>query len=208
MLPAYREARFVDSAICECPGSVKPPRIAAWLNNICLHQGPTAMSGKRPVPPSMLFTRSSGPLLRFLTRRVGFQEAPDLLQESYLRVFRLAERETIAEPGALLHAIAINLVRDHLRRRKTERKYLDFERDADAEPAPNALPDASIEAEARLKLLVQAVHQLPPRCRQVFIMRRFDDLHQEEIAQRLGISRNMVEKHLRVALARLKSALD
>jgi RNA polymerase sigma-70 factor (ECF subfamily) len=166
------------------------------------------MSGKKPFLPVLPFARSSGALLRFLTRRVGFQDAPDLLQETYLRLFRLAEHETIAEPEALLHATAINLVKDHLRRRKTERKYLDFERDADAEPAPNALPDAWMEAEARLKLLVQAVHQLPPRCRQVFIMRRFEDLHQEEIARRLGISRNMVEKHLRLALARLKSALD
>ena len=31
------------------------------------------------------------------------------------------------------------------------------------------------------------------------MLRRFDDLSQEEIAQRMGISRNMVEKHLRAA---------
>lgn len=52
------------------------------------------------------------------------------------------------------------------------------------------------------------MQQLPPRCRQVFIMRRFGGLHQEEIARRLGISRNMVEKHMRLALERLRAALD
>jgi RNA polymerase sigma-70 factor (ECF subfamily) len=166
------------------------------------------MSTKKPALPGLLFTRSSGALLRFLTRRAGFQDAPDLLQEAYLRLLRHSERETIADPEAFLHAAAINLVKDHLRRRKTERKYLDFERDAESEPAQNALPDARMETEGRLKLLLQAVNQLPPRCRQVFIMRRFEDLHQEEIARRLGISRNMVEKHLRLALARLKSTID
>ncbi len=166
------------------------------------------MSGKKSPLPNLLFARSSRSLLRYLSRRVGIQDAPDLLQETYLRVFRHAEREIIAEPEALLRTTASNLVKDHLRRRKTERKYLDFERDAGNEPAQNAWPDAGLEAEARLKLLVQAVQQLPPRCRQVFMMRRFEDLHQEEIARRLGISRNMVEKHLRLALARLKAALD
>ncbi len=156
----------------------------------------------------MLLTRSSGSLLRFLARRVGFQDAQDLLQETYLRVCRHAEIDTIAEPEALLRATADNLAKDHLRRRKTERKYLDFECDAESEPSQNALPDARMEAETRLKLLIETVHRLPPRCRQVFIMRRFEDLHQEEIARRLGISRNMVEKHLRLALARLKSAID
>ena len=48
--------------------------------------------------------RHSHDLLRFLTRRVGFQDAPDLLQETYLRVLRHAERETIDDPGAFLHA--------------------------------------------------------------------------------------------------------
>lgn len=169
---------------------------------------PTAMSGKKLALPGQLFMRSSRDSLRFLARRVGFQDAPDLLQETYLRVFRHAELESIDDPEALLHATAINLVKDHLRRRKTEQKYLDFERDADGVAAHATSPDARMEAEARLKLLLQAVEQLPPRCRQVFVMRRFDDLHQEQIARRLGISRNMVEKHLRLALARLKSALD
>lgn len=166
------------------------------------------MPNKKPAPPGQLFLRHSHDLLRFLARRAGFQEAPDLLQEAYLRLLRQAERETIADPEAFLHATATNLVKDHLRRRKTEQKYLDFERGADSVPAHAASPDARIEAEARLKLLLNAVERLPPRCRQVFILRRFDDLHQEEIARRLGISRNMVEKHLRIALVRLKSALD
>jgi DNA-directed RNA polymerase specialized sigma24 family protein len=39
-------------------------------------------------------------------------------------------------------------------------------------------------------------------------MRRFEDLHQEVIARQLGISRNMVEKHMRLAVRRLQETLD
>lgn len=45
-----------------------------------------------------------------------------------------------------------------------------------------------------------AINNLPPRCREVFVLRRFHDLSPDDIAKRLGISRNMVEKHLRSAL--------
>jgi RNA polymerase sigma factor (sigma-70 family) len=89
---------------------------------------------------------------------------------------------------------AIDLAKDHRRRRKTEQRYLDFGLDAGDLPAQSAAPDDRMEAAERLKLLVAAVAQLPPRCRQHFVMRRFEDLHQEEIARRLGISRSMVEK--------------
>lgn len=40
------------------------------------------------------------------------------------------------------------------------------------------------------------------------MLRRFEDLPQDEIARRLGISRNMVEKHLRLALDRRRAALE
>jgi RNA polymerase sigma-70 factor (ECF subfamily) len=155
-----------------------------------------------------LFIRHSHELLRLLTRRVGIQDAPDVLQETYLRVLRQTDGETIAEPYAFLQTTAINLAKDHRRRLKTEQKYLEFGTIAVDLPAANAAPDYQIEADQRLTLLLLAVEKLPPRCRQVFIMRRFENLHQEEIARRLGISRNMVEKHLRLALARLRATLD
>lgn len=164
------------------------------------------MSGKKRSFPAL--APPGGDLLRFLARRVGPQDAPDLLHEAYLRLFRHAAREAVAEPQALLRTAASNLASDHLRRRKTEQKYRDFEQDASGLASGLALPDAQIEARERLKLLLEAMQQLPPRCRQVFIMRRFDGLHQEEIARRLGISRNMVEKHMRLALERLRAALD
>jgi RNA polymerase sigma-70 factor (ECF subfamily) len=164
------------------------------------------MSGKKRSFPAL--APPGGDLLRFLVRRVGPQDAPDLLQEAYLRVVRHAAREAVAEPQALLRAAAGNLASDHLRRRKTEQKYRDFDSDTDGIPSSLTPPDAQIEAKERLKLLLEAVQQLPPRCRQVFVMRRFGGLHQEEIARRLGISRNMVEKHMRLAIERLRAALD
>lgn len=166
------------------------------------------MFNKKPTLPAHGTESARHALLRFLARRVGAQDAADVLQEAYVRMLHHIRSHTIADPEAFLYSAAVNLAKDYVRRRATERKYVDFERDPEVVPGQAALPDECMEAEERLKLLLQAMEHLPPRCRQVFIMRRFEDLHQEEIARRLGISRNMVEKHMRLALERLRAALD
>lgn len=152
--------------------------------------------------------RQSRELVRFLTRRVGAEDAPDLAQEAVLRVLRHAESGDVANPTSLLHATAANLAKDLARRRRTESKYLVAGLTVDELAEPTALPVTRLEAEQSLTRLFDALDTLTPRRREVFMMRRFENLHQEEIARRLGISRNMVEKHLRAAFKELKQALE
>lgn len=152
--------------------------------------------------------RHSRELLRFFTRRVGADAAPDLAQEAMLRVLRYSEREDVRETSALLRSVAANLARDHARRAVLESRFLVRGLEVDDLVPDEQSPGARLEAEQSMKRFAEALETLPPRCRQVFVMRRFDDLHQEEIARRLGISRNMVEKHLRAAFRHLRGALD
>jgi RNA polymerase sigma-70 factor (ECF subfamily) len=151
--------------------------------------------------------RHSRDLLRFLTRRVGAHDAPDLAQEAIARVLSYAEREPVREASSLLRSTAANLAKDHARRRRTEDRCVVGGLDIDDLLAPSLSPEARLEAEETMARFEAALDSLPPRCRQVFVMRRFEDLHQEEIARRLGISRNMVEKHLRAAFRHLRGAL-
>ncbi len=155
-----------------------------------------------------LFQRDSNDLLQFLTRRVGSQDAPDLLQETFLRVLRRTESEAILEPYAFLHATAVNLAKDHQRRCKTENKHIDFGDLPEDAPTSSPLPGDRLDALQRLRRLHEAMEQLPPRCRQVFVMRRYEELPHREIARRLGISRNMVQQHMRLALKRFHEALE
>lgn len=151
--------------------------------------------------------RHSRDLLRFLTRRVGARDAPDLAQEAIARVLSYAEREPVREAGSLLRSTAANLAKDHARRQRTEDEAIVGGLDIDALLGPSLSPEARLDAEETFTRFKAALDSLPPRCRQVFVMRRFEDLHQEEIARRLGISRNMVEKHLRAAFRHLRGAL-
>src|SRR5258708_39393941 len=55
--------------------------------------------------------------------------------------------------------------------------------------------------------LYQAIDQLPEQCQKVFRMSRFEELRQQEIADRLGISIKTVKNHITLALKQLYPVL-
>ena len=62
------------------------------------------------------------------------------------------------------------------------------------------------ETEAELRIW-QAIEALPPKCRRIFTMSRFDDMKNEAIAEKLGISKRTVETQVSIALKNLRSKL-
>lgn len=69
-------------------------------------------------------------------------------------------------------------------------------------------PYAQVRTEALLASLKLALADLPLKCRQVFLWHRLEGYTQEEIAQKLGISVNMVEKYMIRAVRHLREALQ
>ena len=55
------------------------------------------------------------------------------------------------------------------------------------------------------KAIYKAVNNLPNKCKQVFELSRFDGMKNEEIAQKLNISKRTVETHISNALKLLKN---
>lgn len=96
---------------------------------------------------------------------------------------------------------AINLGMDRHRRASFERKL--FSGSAEEVHTVASLspsPDYAIEVSDRLRILQWAISELPERRRAVFILHRLHGMGPQEIAQKLRISRNMVDRHLRRAL--------
>ena len=60
----------------------------------------------------------------------------------------------------------------------------------------------------QLEALRQAIEALPPRCRQVFLLHRLHDMPQADVADALGISRNMVARHMMRAMQSLAPLLE
>lgn len=124
--------------------------------------------------------------------------AEDVVQEAWLRFATSGNK--IANPRAYLYRLVGNLVIDQQRRERAGLGAIVQPSDHLDIVDETADTEQQLMARQRLALLTKAVFELPPRCRDCFILRRFDDLDPDEIAERMGISRNMVEKHLRQAL--------
>ena len=150
-------------------------------------------------------------LKRFFQARFGAAsvEADDLMQDLYLKLAEQEDAGVIANPGAYLYRLAHNLTLDRMRAnqralardgdwRLVNHACADREDVADL---PN--PEAALGARLRLDRLVGAVAALPPQTGRVFRLHKFDGLSYAETAERLGISRSAVEKHMTTAFKRL-----
>jgi RNA polymerase sigma-70 factor (ECF subfamily) len=101
----------------------------------------------------------------------------------------------------MLFRIAVNVANDHgraavARHRKRHAQIEDVE-------LTSELPSAEREvlASQTLDLLLETIDQLPPKCKQVFLLSRASDMTYPEIAAHCGISVKMVEKHISRAIA-------
>lgn len=162
-----------------------------------------------------LYTLYRRELLRFLTARTGdATEADDLMQELWIRVASAPTRP-IANGRAYLFRIANNLVLDRVRERRRreirEQKWSDAEHGtvpASGEVADNRADiEAEMEARQEAAVLASAIANLPDGARRVLRLHKIDGLSHDEVAERLGISRSGVEKHMAVAMKHLRRLL-
>jgi RNA polymerase sigma-70 factor (ECF subfamily) len=148
------------------------------------------------------------PVFAFLQRMTGSrEEADDLGQEVFLRVFRDARRyKPEGHFRAWLFRIAGNLARSHLRRRRILR-WVRFDAARHERPAPQPGPAGEHEARARQEAVRVAIARLPARQRQALLMRRYEEMSYREIARSMGITVPAVESLLQRALRTLRETL-
>ena len=142
-------------------------------------------------------------LLGFLLNRVNCPDiVADILQDAFFRLTQFESETKIHNPRAFLYKVAGNLAIDHLRKTHREQtRHADEADEADeAELADHADTSPSLErqlySQQQLAQLKLAVSELPPRCREVFILHKFKQYPYSQIMRELGISENTVLKHI------------
>lgn len=150
----------------------------------------------------LLYRREASKLRRILQRRVGNDEASDLVQESFLRlVGRNRSDDPIASPASYLRRVASNLLRNPSRVSAQNRRAAEIAFDEDSHCGSD--PTAMLEARDLLERLDRSVAKLKPRTRAIFLAHRVEGLSYAQIAERTGLSMKGVEKQMSKALAEL-----
>ncbi|MFD1331979.1 RNA polymerase sigma factor [Methylopila musalis] len=133
------------------------------------------------------------------TRAAALDIVHDLYVKLAMRPEILADKRSL---GAFLRRAAANLGVDRLRREGFERRlFSGAEEEAAAVAAQCPAPDHALDVERRIAVLRRAIAELPPRRRAVFVLHRMHGTSPAEIADRLKLTRNMVDRHLRRAFA-------
>ena len=121
------------------------------------------------------------------------RDVDDVVQESYLRIWKARAAEPIQSAKAFLFQVARHLALDFVRRERNS----PIERTSDlgalhvVDTKPGVVE--TIGRAEKIRLLADAIDALPSRCREIFILRRLKCIPQKDVAARLGLSERTVE---------------
>jgi RNA polymerase sigma-70 factor (ECF subfamily) len=159
-----------------------------------------------------LFNEHRSKLQSFFRRRVHRPaDAHDLVQEVYLRMLRISDKEGIRNPLYYLYTVANNLVKEHSVLEHRRASGIDIE-EAPRHEALEIFPafDSHLDTTQRTERLKVVLAELRPKCRAALVLRFTHGLSYRAIAVHLGVSAQMAKKytaqglgHCRRRMARL-----
>lgn len=148
--------------------------------------------------PEEAYRKHTEELIRFASGLVGPFDAHDVVADGCLKAFASPKWSKLENQRAYLYRTVLNqartISRGTIRRRARELR---------AAVAPVNPSSIVIDPD-----VLDAVSDLSARQRAVVFLTYWEDLHQRDIAARLGISEGSVRRHLARAHRRLKETLD
>jgi RNA polymerase sigma factor (sigma-70 family) len=138
-------------------------------------------------------------LLGHLTRRLQSADlAREALHDTYLRLGRSGEIQSVSRPLGYLLRIAVNLARD---RQRSAKRLANM---AEIETALNLVdekpdPGQTAETQSEFRAFERALEGLPLRRRAILLASFNEDLPSREIARQFGLSTRMIDRELKLA---------
>jgi RNA polymerase sigma factor (sigma-70 family) len=135
------------------------------------------------------------------------RDIDDVVQESYLRIWKARGAHPIRSAKAFLFKVARHVALDLVRKRKASRvdPLGDLSGLHVIDDGPDPSETASIQE--KLDLLADAVISLPLRCREVIILHKIKGFSQKDVAAKLGLSQRTVENHCQSGVRRCEQYL-
>jgi len=152
-----------------------------------------------------LYAEHAQPLFGFLAYRTGDRVlAEDLLADTFVRALQARRRfdPRRASEKTWLYSIALNLLRDHVRRTDAERRALE------RTPVPAAAEEPAVEQIGDRDALSRAMSALSDEEREALALRYGADLTMPEMAQLLGEKLTTVDGRVHRALRKLREELS
>lgn len=146
-------------------------------------------------------------LRRYLARFVSSTDiAEDLTQEAFARVYAVSASK-LQSPRNFLFRTGHNLALDHMRHLKVSAAE-PIETDVIGIESQDPSAEQQLASKQELELVWAAIGELPPKCRKVFLLLRFEGRSVKEVAQEMELSESTVRNHAVRAFAYCQARLD
>jgi RNA polymerase sigma-70 factor (ECF subfamily) len=155
----------------------------------------------------VIYRKYSPKLFGFILKILKVEsDAEEIMQEVFMKIWEMRDKiETYTSFDSFLYTITYNKSINLIRKKITERKYVDFLKSQPELAEPAVIEDLHfLELSSKVDRLVQ---ELPARQKEVFLLSREKELTYKEIAEELNISKNTVENHMVKALKYLRDNL-
>lgn len=154
-----------------------------------------------------LFSEHNESLVRFLSARLhSVQEAKEVAQEAYVRLLSLDDSGAVSFLRAFLFKTAANLAVDRLRSRQRQRQAMNAGLCDELREVTR--PDHEAAQAEEVEIVRRLIGELPPKCRQVFLLHRIQGEDFPQIAKRMNLSERMVRHYVLRAVLYCRAGLD
>lgn len=160
-----------------------------------------------------LFRKYYGSLLFYAARIVGDEEAEDVVQDVFVELWQRRNVVVLGEQiASFLYRAVYTRALNVLKHREVKDSYEAALQDIHEKRMEFYQPDNNdvfrqMENMDLRKSLIQAINELPEKCRMVFKLSYLHDMKNKEIAETLGVSLRTVEAHMYKALKYLRERL-
>lgn len=153
-----------------------------------------------------MVTKYQKPLMRFFRKNGMKDDAEDLAQEVFIRLAQNHKNMHWENPDGYIYTIASNILTDY-RRRATSRHHQDHVEISLDLASKDECPEGFTLNRDQLRRALSHLKTLSPNIYHSFILHRFENMPQAQIAKKLGISISTIEKHIMTALNHLQKVM-
>ena len=157
-----------------------------------------------------LFKNKYKGLCYYATKLLGnISTAEEIVSETFAEIWEKKEKIIFTSSvNAYLYTTVHNKSINFLKRQKTISAYNKYLLETKREFNPAEIPDNIYHEKDITIEIVNAIKLLPEKCREIFILSRFENKRYREIAELLDISPKTVENQMGIALEKLRKHLQ
>jgi RNA polymerase sigma-70 factor (ECF subfamily) len=153
-----------------------------------------------------LFKENHKRLCNIVHRIINDREAAeDVVQELFIKIWKKrAELKIESSLKGYLMKAAANAAINYLENNKRFKFNQELTNENSAAHVVNECP---LEGKELMQKIYKALNHLPPKCKAIFVLSRFEGMKYQEIADQLDLSLKTVENQMGIALQKLRDDL-